>query len=64
MASQTGGDPGFWLLKRSSPGLARALGMRDLFALNSIDQRLVDEKTEQRDAAREAVTSAQARVQP
>jgi HlyD family secretion protein len=43
--------------------------MRDLFTLKSIDERLVDEKTEQRDAAREAeigakeaVFSAKARV--
>jgi RND family efflux transporter MFP subunit len=43
--------------------------MQDLFATKSIDERLVDEKTEQRDsareaeiAAREAVTSAKARV--
>ena len=32
--------------------------MRDLFASKSIDERLVDEKTEQRDAAREAEISA------
>lgn len=43
--------------------------MRDLFATKSIDERLVDEKTEQRDSAREAeiaatemVTSVKARV--
>jgi RND family efflux transporter MFP subunit len=43
--------------------------MKDLFATKSIDERLVDEKTEQRDAAREAeiaareaVTAAKARV--
>lgn len=43
--------------------------MRELFATKSIDERLVDEKTEQRDSAREAeigakegVTSAKARV--
>lgn len=43
--------------------------MKDLLALNSIDERLVDEKTEQRDAAweaeisaREGVNSARARV--
>jgi HlyD family secretion protein len=32
--------------------------MRDLFALKSIDERLVDETTEQRDAAREAEIAA------
>lgn len=32
--------------------------MRDLLALNSVDERLVDEKTEQRDAAREAEIAA------
>jgi HlyD family secretion protein len=43
--------------------------MKDLFATKSVDERLVDEKTEQRDAAREAqiaakeaVNSANARV--
>ena len=43
--------------------------MKDLLALNSVDERLVDEKTEQRDAAleaeisaREGVNSARARV--
>jgi RND family efflux transporter MFP subunit len=33
--------------------------MRDLLALRSVDERLVDEKTEQRDAAREAQIGAQ-----
>jgi RND family efflux transporter MFP subunit len=36
--------------------------MKDLFALQSIDERLVDEKTEQRDAALEAERAAQAAV--
>jgi HlyD family secretion protein len=36
--------------------------MKDLFALKSIDERLVDEKTEQRDAALEAERSAQASI--
>src|SRR5438874_1885593 len=36
--------------------------MRELFALKSIDERLVDEKTEQRDAAREAQLAAEAAV--
>ncbi len=33
--------------------------MRDLLALRSVDERLVDEKTEQRDAARESEIAAQ-----
>src|SRR5262249_30321052 len=37
--------------------------MQDLFALKSIDERLVDEKTEQRDAAREAEQAAKAAVE-
>lgn len=36
--------------------------MKDLFALKSIDERLVDEKTEQRDAALEAERAAQAAI--
>jgi RND family efflux transporter MFP subunit len=36
--------------------------MKDLFALKSIDERLVDEKTEQRDAAQEAERSAVAAI--
>ncbi len=36
--------------------------MQDLFASNSIDERLVDEKTEQRDAALEAERAAQAAI--
>jgi RND family efflux transporter MFP subunit len=35
---------------------------KDLFALKSIDERLVDEKTEQRDAALEAERAAQAAI--
>ena len=36
--------------------------MKDLFALKSIDERLVDEKTEQRDAALEAENAARAAI--
>jgi len=36
--------------------------MKDLFALKSIDERLVDEKTEQRDAALEAHLAAKAAI--
>lgn len=36
--------------------------MKELFALKSIDERLVDEKTEQRDASREAEQAAQAAI--
>lgn len=36
--------------------------MKDLFALKSIDERLVDEKTEQRDTAQEAERAARAAV--
>lgn len=36
--------------------------MKDLYALKSIDERLVDEKTEQRDAARETELSARAGI--
>ena len=36
--------------------------MKDLFARNSIDERLVDEKTEQRDAALEAHLAAEAAI--
>lgn len=36
--------------------------MKDLFALKSIDERLVDEKTEQRDTAQEAERAARASI--